>query len=96
MSGSEMPSDVVSQLRVLHAIEQLPQTMFSVTADEIERLRALVVALNDEAKDLRSERDEARRMACGALAAAHMNQDPFWRERVAKTLGWDCFSPEVR
>ncbi len=73
-------------------------------ADLIEELRSIATAIRgtepaieraaETIARLVSERDDARRMACGALAAAHMNQDPFWRERVAKTLGWDCYPTE--
>jgi len=36
--------------------------IFDEAADEIERLREMNFALNDEAKNLRAERDEARRL----------------------------------
>ncbi len=73
-------------------------------AELIEELRSIATAIRgtepaieraaETIARLVAERDDARRMACGALAAAHMNQDPFWARRVATTLRWDCYPKE--
>lgn len=53
---------------------------------QVSDLRAANFALNDEAKNLRAERDEARREACGTdggtIGEAMLE---------AKQRGWDCF-----
>ena len=49
--------------------------------------KQISIELNDNAKDLRIERDEARRMYC--LAYCGNNRDD--AEARADELGWDCF-----
>ncbi len=76
----EMPKDIVKELHIRAAIEQISGTLFERAANEIEQLR--------------KERDEARRMWCEAapvgncLSVDDMNR----RARAeAKRRGWDCF-----
>ena len=64
---------------------------------QVAELRAANFALNDEAKTMRAERDEARRMYCLGFtdfcpnpAHAHLGLVDAAAE-VAKSFGWDCF-----
>lgn len=65
-------------------------------ADEVERLERRLYDAREEQATLRSERDQARRIACNALASAVLTGDPFWGRHVAKSLNWDCFGNDER
>jgi hypothetical protein len=85
---NDMPKDIVNELRVRAAIEQINGTIFERAADEIERLRA--------------ERDKARQMVCcTALPADYKDWKPsdvdYAVKLIADQEGWDCFNtPETK
>jgi Asp-tRNA(Asn)/Glu-tRNA(Gln) amidotransferase A subunit family amidase len=66
--------------------------------NQVERLQNMVIALNDEAKTLRAERDDARRRLCAELL--EVEGHPFgWKgaagaKGIAERLGWDCFKED--
>lgn len=73
-------------------------------ANEIEHHRAdflmcrqMIMELNDEAKNLRAERDEARRNLCLSEAADlsfgenGIPYHPSVAYKIAEEYGWDCF-----
>ena len=67
------------------ALERCGQMIFDLQ-QEIKNMRDMLFAINDEAKELRVERDAARRDFCAASY-----DDP---HLVAQERGWDCFKAE--
>lgn len=77
--------------------------MFTEAAEEIERLRAeldrlgpLMLRAHAEIKQLRTERDEARRLLCTYLAEIfnQVRGDSFDPKEIAKRRKWDCFKED--
>ena len=67
------------------ALERCGQMIFDLQ-QEIKNMRDMLFAINDEAKELREQRDAARRDFCnGAYDDPHL---------VAKERGWDCFKED--
>jgi hypothetical protein len=61
--------------------------------NQIERLQNMVIALNDEAKNLRAERDEARREVCKCNSTSYPH-DTKEAYEIAESRGWDCFKKD--
>ena len=89
--------DITTRLRVLnHHAKKLAEneSLHDLHRDAFTRCEALtwkaaeeIMQLRQELKDLRGERDEARREIC-AWAARHFKE---YEEHVARERGWDCF-----
>jgi hypothetical protein len=98
-------SDIVERLRNLESaaadeaanlIEALRKANSEVMATGIKSVRD-VAELAIELREARRERDEARRMACEALAAGDDDE----ASEYARLRNWDCFAhtegaPEVQ
>ncbi len=74
----EIPKDIVNELHIRAAIEQISGTIFERAANEIEQLR--------------KERDEARRLYCRAVEEIEHGMTNETERMVADYLGWDCFN----
>jgi hypothetical protein len=78
--------DVVAELRAL-------ELEMSALRDERDKWKQMSMELNDEAKNLRTERDDARKLYCEFVAEDHREgyvdhpeQTP---QDVAKSMGWE-------
>lgn len=114
-------SDIVTRLRghiaittrIHYAKDGYPEPVYAhgpspicqEAADEIERLRMLLCAVESVADakhdipTLIRERDEARREVC-AYVSGHYNKDVVTLDRAAtleeaKLRGWDCFKEKT-
>lgn len=57
---------------------------------DAKELNEDIMQLRQQVKDLRGERDEARRMVCG-MNETGLRMNDSDKQREAKRRGWDCF-----
>lgn len=94
--------DNVIELRKIRHADTLVERIIHGAAEEIERLRAeldrlgpLMLRAHAEIKQLRAERDEARREVCRDEACRPSPSPPCTANQVAARRGWDCFEEDA-
>ena len=62
--------------------------------EELENARYQNNLLTEECRELEKERDEARRLYCGAVEKIQHGITNETKRMVADFLGWDCFKED--
>ena len=84
-------TDVVDWLRSIFNNDRSVELRCREAADTIEELTSHIEDLVTKCEQLQHERDEARRLYCGAVEEIEHGMTNETERMVADFLGWDCF-----